>query len=559
MIIGVLNVESSHLNAFTEDDQRLLSTLASNLTMLVERARLFEEVEAARVELQQRAEALEEANVRLQELDRLKDQFLANMSHELRTPLNSIIGFSEVLMDGLVGELTLEQKDCVNDIHFSGEHLLTLINDILDLSKIEAGRMTLALTAVDVPELLAGVEATIAPLIKKKSQVLKIEWADDLPILIADLFRIKQVLLNLISNANKFTPLEGHIALSCRLAGPTTMLFSVTDTGIGIKPEDQEIIFEEFRQVDGSASREMSGTGLGLAISKRLIEMHGGHIWVESEYGRGTIFSFLLPLDGPPYAKPGPSDKIALAQQSKTVLVVEDDNQFSNLLAFYLRQEGYTPVQHYTGLGVLERARELEPALITLDIVLPGKDGWDVLRDLKADRRTKDIPVLFISGLEDGELPFSLGAVDHLVKPVHREDLQVLLDKLIVSQPSAQGARILVVDDDPRLVPLLEEMLPAESFTLLTALDGKEGLTLARDERPDAILLDLMMPEMSGFEVLEKLLADEETAGIPVIILTARDVTAEERQLLNDHVQGLMSKATLTPQSLLEELRRMGV
>ncbi|MBU0705494.1 MAG: GAF domain-containing protein [Chloroflexi bacterium] len=561
LIIGVLNVESPHLDAFTKDDQRLLSTLASNLTMLVERARLFEEVEAARVELQQRAEALGEANVRLQELDRLKDQFLANMSHELRTPLNSIIGFSEVLMDGLVGELTPEQKDCVNDIHFSGEHLLTLINDILDLSKIEAGRMTLALTAVDVPKLLAGVEATIAPLIKKKSQTLRVEWADGLPILIADLFRIKQVLLNLISNANKFTPLEGHITLSCRLAGPTTMLFSVTDTGIGIKPEDQEIIFEEFRQVDGSASREMSGTGLGLAISKRLIEMHGGHIWVESEYGRGTTFSFLLPLNGPPYAKPGPSDKIALPPQRKTVLVVEDDNQFSNLLAFYLRQEGYTPVQHYTGLGVLERARELEPALITLDIVLPGKDGWDVLRDLKADRWTKDIPVLFISGLEDGELPFSLGAMDHLVKPVRREDLQVLLDKLITPKPSVQGqgARILVVDDDSQLVPLLREMLTVGTYTLLEALDGEEGLTLARNEHPDAILLDLMMPGISGFEVLEKLLADEETAGIPVIILTAKDVTAEERQFLDNHVQGLMSKAILTPQSLLEELRRMGV
>ena len=558
LIIGVLNVESPHLNAFTEDDQRLLSTLASNLTMLVERARLFEEVETARVELQQRAEALEGANVRLQELDRLKDQFLANMSHELRTPLNSIIGFSEVLMDGLVGELTTEQKDCVNDIHFSGDHLLTLINDILDLSKIEAGRMTLAPTPVDVPALLAGVEATVAPLIKKKSQTLRVEWADDLPVLIADPFRIKQVLLNLISNANKFTPSEGRIALSCRLADSATMLFSVTDTGIGIKPEDQEIIFEEFRQVDGSASREMSGTGLGLTISKRLIEMHGGHIWVESEYGRGTAFSFLLPLDGPPELQPQISDETALPSPSRTVLVVEDDSQFSNLLAFYLRQEGYAPVQHYTGLGVLERARELQPSLITLDIMLPDKDGWDVLRDLKADHQTRDIPVLFISGLEDGELTFSMGAVDYLVKPVRREELQVILDKLITSKPLEQGARILVVDDDPGLVPLLEEMLPAESFTLLAALDGEEGLTVARAERPDAILLDLVMPKISGFEVLDELLTGEETAEIPIVILTAKDVTEEERQFLNDHVQGLMSKATLTPQSLLEELRRMG-
>ncbi|RLC81171.1 MAG: hypothetical protein DRI81_03105 [Chloroflexi bacterium] len=557
LIVGVLNVESPHTDAFTKDDQQLLGTLASNLTMLVERARLFEEVEAARVELQQRAGALEEANVRLKELDRLKDQFLANMSHELRTPLNSILGFSEVLIDGLVGELPPEQKDCVRDIHFSGEHLLTLINDILDLSKIEAGRMTLSPAPVDVEMLLAGVQATIAPLLEKKSQVLEIEWDDDLPILIADLFRIKQVLLNLLSNANKFTPSKGLITLYCRLADPATILFSVTDTGIGIKPEDQELIFEEFRQVDGSASREMSGTGLGLAISKRLIEMHGGHIWVESEYGRGSTFSFLLPLAGPPETRPEPARKTALLPQSKIVLVVEDDRQFNNLLAFYLRQEGYTPVQHYSGTGVLERASELRPALITLDIMLPEQDGWDVLRALKSDPQTKDIPVLFISGVEDGELAFSLGAVDYLVKPVRRENLQTLLEKLAPPEPPARKVKVLVVDDEPKLAPLLQEMLPAESYTLLMALDGKEGLALARSEHPDTILLDLMMPGMSGFEVLEKLGADEETAGIPIIILTAKDVTEEERRFLDDHIQGLMSKAALTSQSLLEELHRL--
>jgi len=559
LIVGVLNVESTQLNAFMQDDQRLLSTLASNLTMLVERARLFEEAEAARAELQQRAKALEEANVRLKELDRLKDQFLANMSHELRTPLNSIIGFSEVLIDGLVGEMTPDQKDCVNDIHFSGEHLLTLINDILDLSKIEAGRMTLAPAAVDLPLLLAEVQATVAPLLEKKSQTLEAEWDEGLPILIADFLRIKQVLLNLLSNANKFTLFEGRITLSCRLADPSTILFSVTDTGIGIKPEDQGLIFEEFRQADGSASREMSGTGLGLAISKRLIEMHGGHVWVESEYGRGSTFSFLLPLAGPPEVRPDLSRKTALLPQNKTVLVVEDDRQFNNLLAFYLRQEGYTPVQHYSGTGVLERASELRPALITLDIMLPDQDGWGVLSALKSNPQTKDIPVLFISGVDDGELAFSLGAVDYLVKPIRRKDIRALLEKLVSLERPAREGKVLVVDDDSELVPLLREMLPSELYTLLAALDGKEGLALARSEHPDTILLDLMMPGMSGFELLEKLGADEETARIPVIILTAKDVTGEERKFLNEHVQGLMSKAALTPQSLLEKLRRLDV
>jgi signal transduction histidine kinase len=308
-VIGVLNVESPQPNAFTEDDQRLLSTLASNLAVLVERARLFEEVEAARTELQQRAEALEEANVRLQELDRLKDEFLASMSHELRTPLNSIIGFSEVLVDGLLGEMSDEQKECIQNIHAGGEHLLALINDILDLSKIEAGRMALEPATFDIVGLLAEVEAATTPLVEKKSQVLKVERDGDLPRLTADRTRIKQVLLNLLSNAYKFTPPKGHITLSCRLADPSTILFSVADDGIGIKPEDQEIVFEEFRQADGSHAREMTGTGLGLAISKRLVEMHGGQIWLESEYGHGATFSFQLALGGPPAAEPEPSDQ----------------------------------------------------------------------------------------------------------------------------------------------------------------------------------------------------------------------------------------------------------
>ena len=303
-VIGVLNVESPQPNAFTGDDQRLLSTLASNLAVLIERARLFEQVEVARAELQQRAEALEKANTRLQELDRLKDRFLANMSHELRTPLNSIIGFSEALIQGMAGEISPRQKQCVQDILSSGEHLLALINDILDLSKIEAGYMTLEPTTFAVAKLLTEVQTAIAPLIRKRSQVLTIEPTNGLPPLTADRFRVKQVLLNLLSNANKFTPADGHIVLSCRLAEPATLLFSVADTGIGVKPEDREIIFEEFRQADDSPAWEAIGTGLGLTISKRLVEMHGGRIWVESEYRYGATFSFTLPLTGLPSPKP---------------------------------------------------------------------------------------------------------------------------------------------------------------------------------------------------------------------------------------------------------------
>ncbi len=293
-IIGVLNVASPRLDAFTDDDLRLLSTLASNLAVLVERVRLFTEVAIARAELQQRAEALEDANARLQELDRLKDQFLANMSHELRTPLNSIIGLSDVLLKGMLGEMPPKQEKSVQDILTSGEHLMALINDILDLSKIEAGHVTLEPVTFETDELLADVQATIAPMIEKKSQTLIVEPAENLPPLTADRFRVKQVLLNLLSNANKFTPNEGTITLSCRQADSSTMVFSVTDTGVGIKAEDQQIIFEKFRQA-GDSSAKVKGTGLGLNISRRLVEMHGGSIWLESEYGQGAVFSFSLP------------------------------------------------------------------------------------------------------------------------------------------------------------------------------------------------------------------------------------------------------------------------
>ena len=303
-IIGALNLESREVGKFDQDDLRLVSTLAGNLAVLIERARLFKELSNARTKLQQRAEALEKANARLKELDRLKSQFLASMSHELRTPLNSILGFSEVMLDGLVGEVPSEQQECLENIHSSGEHLLALINDILDLSKIEAGRMNLELSTFIVSDLIMEVKATILPLIEKKSQSLNVELQEDLPPLTADHIRIRQVLLNLLSNAYKFTPVGGEITLACRPTDSAGMLFSVKDTGIGIKLEEQEAIFEEFHQIEEKYIQEVSGTGLGLAISKRLVMMHGGNIWVESEYGHGATFSFLLPLGGPPVQEP---------------------------------------------------------------------------------------------------------------------------------------------------------------------------------------------------------------------------------------------------------------
>jgi signal transduction histidine kinase/DNA-binding response OmpR family regulator len=556
-IIGALNVASPKPNAFTNDDMRLLSTLSSNIALLVERARLFTEVEEARIELQQRASALENANVGLQELDRLKDQFLANVSHELRTPLNSVIGFSEVLLKGRAGEINPDQRDCVHNILVSGEHLLDLINDILDLSKIEAGRMVLELQRFEVPELMAEVQTTVRPMIENKSQVLTADLAEDLPSLTADRFRIKQVLLNLLSNATKFTPAGGHITLSCSLVDPATMIFSVTDTGIGIKAEEQEIIFEEFRQASGSSAGRAKGTGLGLAISNRLIELHGSGIWVESEYGRGATFSFLLPIDGFCGVALESSDKATETKAKKKILVVEDDHQFSNLLSLYLRQEGYDAVQHYSGDGVVELVRETGPALITLDLVLPERSGWDVLRDLKSTYETRDIPILVISVLEDKKRALSLGATEYLVKPVHLEDLHALLSRMTTHRSATRRTKVLLIDDDPEMLRLLEAMIPAQAYEIVGARDGEQGLSLVEAEQPDIVLLDLMLPGISGAEVLQELRVNAQTADLPVVVLTAKILGGEEQQNLAAQVQGLMKKTALTPRSLLAELRRL--
>jgi signal transduction histidine kinase len=295
-VVGILSLENDVVNAFSADDLRLLTTLSNNLVMLIERARLFEEVEKARAELENRATALEEANASLLELDRLKSQFLANISHELRTPLNSIIGFSEVLIDEIPGTVNGEQQEFLQDILDSGQHLLALINDLLDFSKIEAGRMALEPSTFGVKSLFDELRNSVAPLIDRKSQRLVFQQDDAVPPLTADHLRIKQVFINLLSNANKFTPEGGFITVSCRLAEPDMLLFTIQDTGIGIRPEDQDIIFEEFRQVDGSMTREVSGSGLGLAISKQIVEMHQGKIWVESELGQGSTFFIRLPV-----------------------------------------------------------------------------------------------------------------------------------------------------------------------------------------------------------------------------------------------------------------------
>ncbi len=556
-VVGVLNLESPHTGAFDEADLHLLTTLGGNLAMIIRNLRLLDEVRAA--------------NARLQELDRLKSQFMASMSHELRTPLNSIIGFSEVLLDGLVGVFDNgDQREFVANIHTSGKHLLALINDVLDLSKIQAGKMVLDRQAVQPAGVVDEVCGVIAPLVAKKSQTLALEVEPDLPALLADSFRLKQILINLLSNAHKFSPAGSRIMLAAR-SDDGFVRFSVVDAGDGIKPEDQERVFQEFVQVDSGMARTQEGTGLGLPITRRLVELHGGRIWIESEGvpGRGAAFYFTIPvvtpIEEPMPMSATPADGPEGAEERRPVLIVEDDRQLSSLLALYFSQEGYRPIPHYSGESVAARARELRPALITLDLMMPERDGWSALRDLKSAPDTCDVPVIIISALDHPDSGLRQDTVEYLAKPLDREALLAALQRITsaagrsASRHREAGApcRVLIVDDDPFVDELLKAMLPQPEYDVTHVLNGSDALEAIRHTPPDLIILDLLIPGLHGMELLELLRADPATRDLPVIVLTAKTLNAEERARLNGTAQTLITKSDFTRRQLVDALRRL--
>ncbi|MFQ5944024.1 MAG: PAS domain S-box protein [Anaerolineales bacterium] len=502
----------------------------------------------AQQSLEERNRSLGMANERLEELDQIKSSFLANMSHELRTPLNSIIGFSRLLADGLAGELAGQQHEFVEDIHGSGQDLLTLINDLLDLSKIEAGQLELHPESISFEELAQETIDTVLPLVQQKGQELIGDIPSDLPPLNADRFRIKQVLLNLLSNAHKFTPEGGSITARAYVLDETALLCSVMDTGIGIPAESLDMIFEEFRQAGNSPARDIHGTGLGLPISRQLIEMHGGTIWVESTKGEGSTFSFLLPLSGPQdalpsvYAEPGLGETWPLDSE-RLVMIVEDDRRFANMLGFYFTREGFDVAQIFSGDHVVERARQLGPCLISLDLMLPQTDGWQVLRQLKADPQTADIPVVIVSVLDPTEssgIWQSLGALDYIVKPLSREQLERLLALARASLP--RPIQVLVVDDDAETGRLLQLTFPQPAFNTELMTDAQDALERLVSDLPDVLVLDLMMPGLSGIKLLERLHQNPATQDLPVVILSAKKLTSEEEAHLGSMAQAIIHK-----------------
>ena len=503
--------------------------------------------------LEDQNRALELANEQIQEANRLKSEFLANMSHELRTPMNAIVGFSKLVYRKAKDELDARQVGNLEKVLQSSEILMALINDILDLSKIEAGRLEVQGEPFDLRELLEGCVATVSPLMK--SGVALAANLDGTPSAIhSDPARVRQIIINLLSNAAKFTE-HGEVRISAHTEGDRVII-DVADTGIGIAPEQREYIFEEFRQADGTTTRKYGGTGLGLSISKKLAQMLGGDITVASEVGEGSVFTVSLPLHIP--AEPGVSvgspsataDAATTAGAGRVVLAIDDDPNVISLIAQELEEEGYQVVGAHRAVEGIQKARQMQPHAITLDIMMPGMDGWEAISRLKSDPSTADIPVIVVSIIDNKELGYRLGADEYLVKPVDRESLARVLHKF-----EGHGKQVLVTDDDPVVVDLVRQLLEEDGWTVRSAANGQLALDEIARQRPDVVLLDLMMPVMDGFETLSRLRAEPATADLPVIVITAKDLAGEELARLRANTSRIIEKDGLDRGRILRELR----
>lgn len=526
-------------------------------------ANLEKTVAERTVELKAAVEDAEEAKAQAQEANKTKSAFLANMSHELRTPMNAIIGYSEMLLEESedTGEKWMQSD--LGKILSSARHLLQLINDILDLSKIEAGKMTVFLEAVDVAQAVRDVASTVEPLVAKNGNTFELVCPDDAGAMRTDLTKLRQTLFNLLSNAAKFTG-QGRIRLQVDRRADGMMSFAVSDTGIGMEPHQMEKLFAEFVQADVSTTRKYGGTGLGLAISRKFCRMLGGDITVESTPGKGSTFTAILPVEArepelePPVARPQavpvpPAVTTPAEGKRGTVLVVDDDPNSRDLLRRTLEKEGYAVILAPGGAEGLSLAKERQPDLITLDVMMPSMDGWAVLSALKADPATSEIPVVMMTMVEDRPMGFALGAADYLTKPVEKSRVLEAVTRCVAHKTDD----ILIVEDDPMAADIVRRTLEADGRRCRHARSGREALSLVRHSRPAMIVLDLMMPEMDGFDFLDALRSEgPDFTGIPVVVLTAKDLTPAERGQLSGRVMDTLRKGAGQRENLLEVIQR---
>jgi signal transduction histidine kinase/DNA-binding response OmpR family regulator len=541
---------SGSFNKMTADLQALYASIEAKIDLRTQ------ELRASNTQLAEARSVAEEAN-------RAKSAFLSNMSHELRTPLNAIIGYSELLIEEAIETENEAQANDLNKIHSAGRHLLALINDILDLSKIEAGKMELYLERFKLNDLLQDVMSTIKPMVEKKQNRLVIEADANLGEMHADLVKTRQILYNLLSNASKFTE---HGTIKLLVTRPTRpelgegslVTFEVSDSGIGMNDEQLARLFQPFTQAEASTARKFGGTGLGLTISRHFSRMMGGDISVSSTPGVGSVFTVTLPLDvaeatRPTLAEPLPTPLIPAAQQSNTILVIDDDETARDLIKRSLSAQGFYVITAPDGSEGLRLAREIQPVAITLDVTMPGVDGWTVLGRLKEDPTTADIPVIMLTMVEERNLGFALGAADYLTKPVAWDRLTAALKR----HQRSDSQTVLIIEDDGDTREMLAQMLEKAGWHVAGVASAEAGLKLLESELPALILLDLTLPGMDGLMFAQTLRRSDRWRNIPIIVITAADLSAVERAELNSYVETVLAKGATSRDALLSEVRAL--